>query len=116
MGFESYWINTLPQPGGDYVMHVETCRYLPDLVSRTPLGLHMRAADAMTLAELLLGRTVPCPLCVREAVVERPLSSPPPAKVRPHPPRPTTTRSLSARLSQPNRRRRNSKGTRQKGA
>jgi hypothetical protein len=114
MAFESYWIETLPQPSGEHLIHTETCRNLPVLEARTPLGLHKTYADALGLAQLLLGRSVSCPSCVREEVAEPALSISPPAEVKPSLPQPSNTLTVSARLKQPNRRRQSNKTSRGK--
>lgn len=48
-----YYLNTNEQTSGDYEVHCETCKFMPDIDNRLYLGYFSNCADAVARAKAL---------------------------------------------------------------
>lgn len=51
--YKNYYLNTKPQPNGDYEVHTEDCSYLPNALNRIYLGYYSDCMDAVNAAKRL---------------------------------------------------------------
>lgn len=64
---KNYYVNDNVQSNGDHEVHHSTCYYLPQIVSKTYLGIFISAIDAVKKAKQYYSQSNGCAYCSPEA-------------------------------------------------